>query len=450
MRGCTATGRILGPRIAATAAATTGACAGDRKRADTPRTQVGAAYVEKRSLSSFNRELNVNTSSIATTQALNSQTGYSLSIRASSGPARPEGTDDSSEVRRLRHRDHEHHHDHDHRTSRSDDQGYSGSAFTSLKLKIEETFSSLTGRTGTDAEDSTSSSEFEGEFQARIQFSGPDGEFKAKLKFSLDSDSATAGADFASAMQGFAQTLFAALNALYGGGSTPALPGPTESTTPVGTDPAATPALPAPPPAPAPVADDTVAAAPAPAANPEPIVVAPPASPSTPTTGSFSPTTTSFSIKLRATYDSFENNLGPLVNQLAQPDVGNAFPALTSLLQDLADRFGQLVSQAPAEGSNAPSLQDFLQALSGSFFTPQPEASADPATADPSTPALPAPQTDAPPTDPVVTDAPTAPAPTSQRFTAMAQYRQVLTYSDAGSSLSLQTSMSARLVYEVA
>ena len=32
----------------------------------------------------------------------------------------------------------------------------------------------------------------------------------------------------------------------------------------------------------------------------------------------------------------------------------------------------------------------------------------------------------------------------------MVQYQQVLTYSDAGSSLSLRASLSARMVYEVA
>lgn len=406
----------------------------------------------------------MNTSSTTATQSLASQTRYALSLQASSGPARPEGTEEVPEARRLRHDDHEHRRGRHHRTSRSDDAAGSGAAFTTLKLKIEQTFSALTGAGSGDDDSSTTVSGFEGEFQAKIQFSGSEGEFKAKLKFSLDSDSATGAADFASALQGFAQTLFAAQNALYGGDTAPATPtlpdagGSTAPITPPALSDTPTPTVPA-------VTDPVVTPPPADAA---PIVPGPPSATPQPLPSRAS---TSISIKLRATYDSFENNLGPLVNQLAQPNLTDAFPALTSLLGDLADRFGQLVSQTPAAGANAPSLNDFLKALSGSLFGTLPPSSVEAPTADLSTAAL----SEAPAaastaaattdpaatattladpavTDPVVTDTP-SPAPsavTAQRYTATLQYQQVLAYSDAGSSVSLRTSLSARMVYEVA
>ena len=353
-------------------------------------------------------------------------------------------------MRRLRHGDDGHHHRRDHRVSHAERQDASGTAFATLKLKIEETFSSLTGAGDSNDDSAESTSSFEGEFQARFQFSGPDGEFKAKLKFSMDSDSAQSGTDFASALQGFAQTLFAALNALYGGSAsptTPTLPAPADGG-------ASTPTLPTPAPTSASTSataavDATPVGATPPADTPPEVAPAPTAPPN-PVTGGFATTTTSFSIKLRATYDSFENNLGPLANQLAQPNVGDAFPALTSLLNDLADRFGQLVSHSPAAGTSAPSLQDFLKALSGSFFGPKPAATTEPVAADPAPSATASADIAPAVTDPGLPETPLAADTTMQRYTAMAQYRQVLTYSDAASSFSLQTRLSARMVYEVA
>lgn len=329
-----------------------------------------------------------------------------------------------------------------------------------MKLKIEQTFSALTGATSSDDDPSTAASGFEGEFQAKFQFSGPDGQFKAQLKFSLDSDSATGATDFASALQGFAQTLFAALNALYGNNTSPAtptLPSAGSGTADTATAPTTPPALidtPAPT-LPAVVTDPVISAPPADAS---PVVPGPTSATPQPSRAS-----TSISIKLRATYDSFENNLGPLVNQLAQPNLTDAFPALTSLLSDLADRFGQMVSQTPAAGADAPSLNDFLKALSGSLFGTLPPPSPETLTADPSTAATTAAATTDPAdtaassadpgvTDPVVADAPspTPPATTAQRYTATLQYQQVLAYSDAGSAVSLRASLSARMVYEMA
>ncbi|MDO9314776.1 MAG: hypothetical protein Q7T97_09555 [Burkholderiaceae bacterium] len=396
----------------------------------------------------------MNTSSIASTPSLAAQTSYSLSVRASSGPPRSEGSDETSKVHRARHEGHEHHRHHDRADSQSDRQD-SGAAFTTLKLKIQETFSSLTGsgrRSDDDDESSTAASGFEGEFKASIQFSGPGGEFKAKLKFSLDGDSANGGTDFASALQGFAQTLFAALNTLYGGSpspTTPTLPAPAGSVAAGATPPTpsltntATTALPA---------GSTAQADATPPADSAPVVTEPTSATSPLVTSNASRASASISIKLRATYDSFENNLGPLVNQLAQPNVSDAFPALASLLSDLTERFGQLVSQTSAANASAPSLKDFLTALSGSFFGPQSGAATDPAKADASTPAASAAAAGAQPTvtDAVVADAPQAANTAPQRYTATAQYKQMLTYTDAASSFSLQSSLSARMVYAVA
>ena len=404
----------------------------------------------------------MNTSSVATTQSPASQTSFALSIRSMSGPGRSERHDDASEVRRLRQAEHEHHHDHGHRASRRDGGESSGAAFSTLKLKIEETFSSLTG--GGDENVEGSESGFEGQFKARFQFSGPDGQFVAKLKFTLDSDSAAGGADFAAAIQGFTQTLFAALNTLYRGDlpppATPTLPAPAEVGAVGGSGGTTTPALTQATTSPNPAVDTTPVTEPVPAATTPVVTTPPPATLPTPAT-STGQATTSFSIKFRATYDSFESNLGPLVNQLAQPNLGDAFPALTSLLDDLNQRFGELVSQTPSAGTGAPSLNDFLKALSASFFgtLPKPPSEAD--ATDPS----PGVTTDAGATaidptaptvdDPAATDSAVAdtalPSPVNtQRATAMVQYQQVLTYSDAGSSLSLRASLSARMVYEVA
>jgi hypothetical protein len=413
-------------------------------------------------LSSFDADHNVNTSSVTTTPSPASQTSFALSIRSVSGPGRSERHDDASEVRRLRHAEHEHHHDHGHRASRRDGGESSGAAFTTLKLKIEETFSSLTGGGG-DGE--STATDFEGQFKARFQFSGPEGQFVAKLKFKLDSDSATGGADFASAIQGFTQTLFAALNTLYRGD----LPPPAAPTPPAvaavaagaGSGGTTTPALPSASTSPTPAIDTTPVSEPAAAAITPVLTNPPPATPPTPASGT-GQATTSFSIKFRATYDSFESNLGPLVNQLAQPNLGDAFPALTSLLNDLNQRFGELVSRTPAAaGTVAPSLNDFLKALSTSFFgtLPEPAGAAD--ATDPSTGtatdaaathlAVTAPSVgDSAATESAVADPASPSLVSTQRATAMVQYQQVLTYSDAGSSLSLRTSLSARMVYEVA
>ncbi len=158
------------------------------------------------------------------------------------------------------------------------------------------------------------------------------------------------------------------------------------------------------------------------------------------------------SIKLRLTYDSFENNLGPLVNQLAQPNLGDALPGLTALLGDLADRFGTLLSQTSGAGAGAPSLQEFLTALSGSFFGPKPDAAATQLPAGPPTDAATEVTAGAAKGPALPAELPAAaPAPAAaQHYTALTEYKQVLAYSDAGSSVRLQASLSARVVYEVA
>ena len=67
---------------------------------------------------------------------------------------------------------------------------------------------------------------------------------------------------------------------------------------------------------------------------------------------------------MRLSYDSFDNQLGSLVNRLARPDVGQTTPAVAEQLGELASRFTQLLSAAPGTGSAQLTLGGFLVALS--------------------------------------------------------------------------------------
>lgn len=125
----------------------------------------------------------------------------------------------------------------------------------------------------------------------------------------------------------------------------------------------------------------------------------------------------SLSIKLRLTYNSFGSQLGSLTQQLAQPGAANAAPGMAGLLGDLSTRFEQMLSLT--SGGRSPSLNDFLDALAKSFAQP---ASATPSantatqapTAEPATPA---------------TDAAAASLPTTPGTPALAPYGQVLSFS---------------------
>jgi hypothetical protein len=271
------------------------------------------------------------------------------------------------------------------------------------------------------------------QIKAKFELSGPEGSIEARMKIRLDSGSADAAAGFAAVMQSFAETLYAALQTLYGGAQ--ASPPTGAVTAPPAGAPAALPA-----PSPAVAAPASPAAAAPPSAITTPVVAdAAAAADSTAVPAAASAVTPSpagsdavnasrsVTVKLRLTYDAFGSSLGPLVNQLAQPDVSNNRPDVSPLLGDLAERFAQMMSLAPGAGAGAPSLNTFLTALSRSFLGAG-------GTASPTSP-LSAPAGNAR-TDPApaATAAPPAQAP-AQRFTAMAEYRQVLSFGDAPASL---------------
>ena len=166
-----------------------------------------------------------------------------------------------------------------------------------------------------------------------------------------------------------------------------------------------------------------------------PTVAAAPAA--TPTVNASS-ANSSLSIKLRLSYDSFDNQMGSLVQRLARPDVGQTTPAVADQLGELASRFSQLMSATPAGGSSQATLGSFLAALSKSMA---PRPFADPAAAAPpsSTP------------DPVIDtleNASTTPA--TPRMSATLDYRQVMNLGDSTASIRVQARLGAGAVFAVA
>ena len=354
-------------------------------------------------------------------------------------PAQSERTGGSSEVRDVRHRHHHHHHA-DRGRSR-DSAEASSEAFLTLKVKIQQTVSSLMDKGAgapaavePGAESPAPASGGALKISAKFEMSGPEGSLEASMKIRLDSGSADAASGFAAVMQSFAETLYAALQTLYGAapasppaGAVTGPPAGAPTALPAPSPPADTPASPAaaaPPPA---VTTPLVADAPAAADSTAVLPTAP-----TPIASAVTPSVAgsdagnaarSLTIKLRLTYDAFGSSLGPLVNQLAQPGVGNDRPEVSPLLGDLAERFAQMMSLASGGGAGAPSLNTFLTALSRSFFgvggTEAPVS------------ALPAPAANAPADPaPATTAAPPAQSAT-QHFTAMAEYKQVLSFGAA-------------------
>lgn len=289
-------------------------------------------------------------------------TSFSTTLAPAASPPRFGGAaDGAGEVRRL----HGHHH-HGHerraerRSERREEREDRGEAFAQLKLKIEQTFTGLPPADSDtdDAEGSVASGGFEAELKMKISVSGPDGRVDARIKLSLEAsgDGSAAGSNFAGALQSFTEALFSALKTLYG------TAGPQ---TPVSS--AATPLLPAgapaavPAPASAPAADPVVVDVPAEAAAPE-AAAAP------------NGAAGSLSIRVRVAYTSFDSQIGPLAQRLAQPGIGNDVPAVGAMFGDLAERFSQLLSAAPNGGNPPPTLASFLAALAQSFAGPRPEA----------------------------------------------------------------------------
>lgn len=316
------------------------------------------------------------------------------------------------------------HHDHGCHRGRGRGEDDATSALKiSLKAEVRSTFEALAG--GDEA--AAPAAEFDAEFKARIRFDGPEGRVDFKLKMELDDvDSAT----FQSALQGFTETLYAALRSMYG--SEPQTPAPSDSAGVTAaalaadpsagtTAPPATPATTAPAPAAGalPVAESDVAPSPA----PQPIAtdVADTAVPA-PAAGQTAATpaaTGSLNLRLRLSYTSFGDSVGPLMQRLAQPGAADD-GAAGSLFGELSERFDALTAAGGGNADGKLSLGPFLNALAQRFApppasaavdTPAEESTAEESTAEDTAPEAPAP---APSTFGVF------------RFTA--EYRQVFSY----------------------
>ena len=266
----------------------------------------------------------------------------SLSITAQPTPqrARNEGVD---EVRR--------HHGHERRAERRSERREEREdryeAFAELKVKITQTLTAQVApapaaETNANSDDSAATGSVEIALKAGLQVSG---------------------GDFGSALQSFAETLFSALQTLYG-------------TPPQATQAAAADASPAvlvgastdPVEAPADTPADTPVVAETPSTDP---VVAEPTTAATPSVGSGS-----LSIRLRLAYTSFDSQLGTLAQRLAQPDVGSTVPAVGAMFGDLAERFSQLQSAVAGAADAHPNLASFLKSLAQAFGGNQPAAPA--------------------------------------------------------------------------
>lgn len=254
----------------------------------------------------------------------------SLSITAQPTPqrARNEGVDT---VR--------HHHGHERRaerrSERREEREDRREAFAELKVKIAQTLTAQqapapAAETHAGSEDSAATGSIEIALKARLRASG---------------------GDFGTALQSFAETLFSALQTLYGTPpqATQAAAANASPAVLVGasTDPVDTPA-------------DTPVVAEMPSTDP---VVAEP----TTTAATPSATSGSLSIRLRLAYSSFDSQLGPLAQRLAQPDVGSEVPAVGAMFGDLAERFSQLQTAAAGAAAAHPNLASFLKSLAQSF-----------------------------------------------------------------------------------
>ena len=266
----------------------------------------------------------------------------SLSITAQTTPhrARNESVDE------LRHhRGHERRSER--RSERREDRDDRREAFAELKVKIEQT---LTAQIRPPAEVSeTQTPEAASAADGEMASSSVEIELKARLRVS--------GGDFGSALQSFAEALFSALQTLYGAPQSAQTPATSVSPAVLSgatTDPVETPID-------APVAAETPSTDPVVA---EPVVAAPvgtePAATAAGATGSLS-------IRLRLAYTSFDSQLGPLTQRLAQPGVGDAVPAVGAMFGDLAERFGALRSAVAGAAEAHPNLAKFLQSLAQAF-----------------------------------------------------------------------------------
>jgi hypothetical protein len=326
--------------------------------------------------------------------------------------------------------------------------GQSGQGFTTLKFKVSETFSALSNG-GSSTQDATDGTDASSDVNAS-DTAGSGGQLEFKMQISMKTLSDGASVDISAAMQKFVETLYSALKVLHGA------------------DPSAANTLPSDGADAGVAATDSLALGgdSAQAANADEAVssadqsVDPNASADASTTdasgtdaaASTSQPLSSVSVKLRLTYNSFDDSMGSLVNQLAQPGVGSAVPAVGAMFKDLTDRFSQLLSSAGQ--SDQQSLNGFLKALASSFGAPAASAAND-------TAALPTDNGDATGdgTDPSTTDAAAGsettdvtatPTPTKAYRTAMAEYEQVLSFGSGANASTMSVSMRRPVAFEVA
>lgn len=307
--------------------------------------------------------------SLATQASTGATTGPATDATAVTAPA--------TTVVEGHHRHHEHHGEDDEHHGHHDQQAY-----MALQIKVEQTFSALTSSGANAAATDPNapapaadgdSDEDGGGFAATLKakFSLSQGGLSASLSIRMESEGQAGSADLAAQMQGFVQTLYAALHTLFGGNA--ANPNTTLGT-PVNTGAAAAltgsagaAAAPTTAGTTSPTADAAASPAGADASAAPATDAGASAAAGTAATSPSANASGSLSIKLRLTYNSFGSQLGPLTQQLAQPGAAQAAPGMADLLGDLSTRFGQLLSASPAGSGSGLSLGDFLNALAQSF-----------------------------------------------------------------------------------
>jgi hypothetical protein len=390
---------------------------------------------------------------VSLSNALSSSAGpstVSFSMEMSSGAAQGAG-EVSGSGRVHRHGHHGEGHDRG-QDSEQRGLGQSGQGFTTLKLKVTETFSALSSGssstqdavddtdadTSVDSGDSTSAATASAATGRQIEF---------KMQISMPGSSDGASLDIGAAMQKFVETLYSALKVLHG--AEPSVPSTSPSEV---TDAEA-------------VAADSLALSGEgdPAATAEEVVSGTEGeadATTTDTTGTnasapTSPPLSSVSIKLRLTYNSFDDSMGSLVNQLAQPGVGSSVPAVGAMFKDLTDRFSQLLSSSGQQDQM--SLNGFLTALAGSLNAPATAPvdgeAAVPALTDETGEPVAEPVTD-PSADPAADAsgdaAPATPTLPKVYRNAMAEYEQVLKFGSGGNSSTMTMSFKQPVALEVA
>lgn len=231
-----------------------------------------------------------------------------------------------------------------------------------LSAKIVQTFATYLPVESDQSEDADGSGA--AHFEASFKLSISDHGTRARLKFEMDGNGD--GADFASLMNSFVETLHASLQALFGasqamptsGANAPAqLPLSAAAGTGAATQ--------GPSPAADSVSDESAAnqAAERPVTGTAQLIE----------DGSQDVQSTALSrnaalsIKVRMTYHSFDRQMGELVQQLASPEAIRSVPLVAPWLDDLSERFDQLTPALARSGGTIPTLGDFLKALADTF-----------------------------------------------------------------------------------